>query len=51
MNNFELNIDTVTTKNHVALGDFNTMSNLWFNRNKTTYEGSKIYGTTSKTNN
>ena len=48
--NFELNIDTATAHNPfltVVLGDFNTISNLWFKGDKTTYESSKIGGITS----
>ena len=50
VNNFELNIEIATANDTfltVALGDFNTKSNLWLKGNKTTYEGSKIDGITS----
>ena len=45
-----LNIDTATAHNiflTVVLGDFNAKSNIWFEGDKTTYEGSKIDGITS----
>ena len=49
-NNFELNLDAATANNTfltVAFGDFNAKSNLWFQGDKTMYEGSKIDGITS----
>ena len=50
-NNFELNIDAVTTNNPfltVVLGDFNIKSNLWLRADRTSYEGSKIDAITSQ---
>ena len=44
-NNFELNIDAVTSANPfltVIHGDFSTKSNLWFKGDKVSYEGSKF---------
>ena len=50
-NNFELNLDAATANNltswTVTLGDVNANSNLRFNDDKTTYEGSKTDGITS----
>ena len=48
--NFELNINTATANNtflSVVRSDFNAKSNLWFKRDKITYEGSKIDRITS----
>ena len=54
MNNLDLNLDSITvTVNNptltVALGVFNTKSNLWYNNFITTSEGSKIDGVTYHT--
>ena len=50
-NNFKLNIDAVTANNPyltVVLGDFNIKSNVWFKRDNTSYEESKIDAITSQ---
>ena len=47
----ELNLDTISANNPfltVVLGDFNAKSNLWYKKNKTTYEGSQIDGIVSQ---
>ena len=51
INNFELNLDSIIVNNpflSVVLGDFNAKTNLWYNNDITTYEGSKIDGVTSQ---
>ena len=51
INNFELNLDSIMANNPfltVILGDFNAKSNLWYNNDITTYEGSKIGGVSSQ---
>ena len=51
VNNFELNLDSVMVNNPfltVVLGDFNAKTNLWYNNDITTYEGSKLDGVTSQ---
>ena len=51
INNFELNLDSVMVNNPfltVVLGDFNATSSLWYNRDITTYEVSKIDGAASQ---
>ena len=51
INNLELNLHSVMVNNifiTVILDDFNTKSNLYYNIDITTYEGSKIDGVTSQ---
>ena len=51
LKNLELNLDTTLTNSPfltVALADFNAKSNLWCKSDKTSHEGLKIKGITSK---
>ena len=51
LKNFVLNLDTILTNNPfltVVLADFNVKSNLWCKSDETSYESSKIEGTTSQ---
>ena len=51
INNFELNLDSIMVNNPfqtVTLGDFNAKSSPWYNKDISTYEGSKIDCVTSQ---
>ena len=50
INNLELKLDSIMVNNPfltAVLGDFNAKSSLWYNNDKTAYEGFKIDGVTT----